>query len=208
MSTIVTPDHSAAVRHLSRRCKALRPVIRTVGVCRLVHNSDSFRVLASAIISQQISTKAAESIRNKVIARLGGRLLPKRFDRVTDADLRGCGLSAGKVKFLRDLAAKVTDGTVPIRKLPRMSDDEIRDRLLEVNGIGPWTVDMFLMFGLGRPDVLPTGDLGIRNAIRRAYNLEAPPSPAEMERMAERWRPYCTVASWYLWRSLETDANL
>src|SRR6516225_7847488 len=107
MSTIVKPDHSAAVRHLSRRCKALKPVIRKVGVCQLVRNTDSFRVLASSIISQQISTKAATSIRTKVIASLGGRLQPGRFRRVTDADLRGCGLSAGKVKFLRDLVAKV-----------------------------------------------------------------------------------------------------
>src|SRR5262245_22337358 len=113
MSTLVTPDHSAAVRHLNRRCRALKPVIRKVGVCQLAHNRDSFYVLCGSIISQQISTKAAESIRKKVIAALGGRVQPRRFDRVTDAELRACGLSGGKVRFLRDLVAKVTDGTVP-----------------------------------------------------------------------------------------------
>src|SRR4051794_885107 len=118
MSTTVKPDHSAAVRHLSRRCAALKPVIRRVGACELVHTPDSFRVLASSIISQQISTKAATSIRNKVVAALGGRMQPGRFAKVTDEQLRACGLSGGKVKFLRDLVAKVTDGTVPLRKLP------------------------------------------------------------------------------------------
>jgi len=208
MSTVVSPDHSAAVRHLSRRCAALKPVIRTVGTCELVHNTDSFRVLASSIISQQISTKAATSIRNKVIAALGGRLQPGRFARVADADLRACGLSAGKVKFLRDLVAKVTDGTVPLRKLPAMPDDEIRERLLDVSGIGPWTVDMFLMFGLGRPDVLPTGDLGIRVAAQRVFGLAEQPKPAELNDRTAHWRPYRTVACWYLWRSLAGNAAI
>jgi DNA-3-methyladenine glycosylase II len=208
MSTLVTPDHSAAVRHLARRCRALKPVIRTVGPCRLAHNRDSFYVLCGSIISQQISTKAADSIRKKVLAALGGRLQPGRFGRVTDAELRACGLSAGKVRFLRDLVAKVSDGSVPLRKLPAMPDDEIRGRLLEVNGIGPWTVDMFLMFGLGRPDVLPTGDLGIRVAARNVFGLAEPPDPADLTERTEHWRPYRTVACWYLWRSLAGTAAI
>ncbi|HEY2784030.1 MAG TPA: DNA-3-methyladenine glycosylase [Fimbriiglobus sp.] len=206
MSTLIAADHSTAVRHLTRRCTALKLVIRRVGACQLVHNPDSFRVLASSIISQQISTKAATSIRNKVIRALGGRLHPNRFDRVTDEDLRACGLSAGKVKFLRDLVAKTSDGTIPLRRLPKMADDDVRQRLLEVNGIGPWTVDMFLMFGLGRPDILPTGDLGIRVAAQKIFGLDEPPKPADLTARTEHWRPFRTIACWYLWRSLDGNA--
>src|ERR1035438_7884490 len=122
--------------------------------------------------------------------------------------MRSLGLSTQKTAYIRDLARHTRDGKVVFADLPALPDDEVILRLTQVKGVGVWTAHMFLIFALQRTDILPTGDLGIRNAIRKAYNLEALPTADEMERMAGRWRPYCSVASWYLWRSLEGDANL
>jgi DNA-3-methyladenine glycosylase II len=122
--------------------------------------------------------------------------------------MRSLGLSGQKTAYIRDLARRTRDGAVAFEELPRLSDQEVIERLTQVKGIGPWTVHMFLIFALRRHDVLPVGDLGIRAAIRKAYGLAELPTPAEIEAMAARWRPYCTVASWYLWRSLEPNANL
>lgn len=198
-------DYSAAKRHLQRACPVLGPHVKRVGPCKLTPNPNTFVILCNSIISQQISTKAAQSIKLRVLKAIGGRFVPKRFDAVSDDALRACGLSAGKVRFLRDLVARIGDGTVPVRKLPKMPDDEVRERLLVVKGIGPWTVDMFLMFGLGRPDVLPVGDLGIRAAVKKWWELPELPTAKELEAIAEPWRPYRTVASWYLWRTIEPE---
>lgn len=122
--------------------------------------------------------------------------------------LRALGLSRQKIAYIRDLAERVLTGGIDFPAMERLSDQEVMESLTKVKGIGAWTVHMFLIFGLRRADVMPVGDLGLRAAIRRAYGLEAMPSPAEVEEMARKWRPYCTMASWYLWRSLETDANL
>lgn len=198
----MTVDYAAAKRHLMRRCPTLKPHVHRIGPCTLQPQKDSFAILCSSIISQQISTKAADSIKRNVRAALGGRFQPARFHRVEDETLRSCGLSAGKVRFLRDLVYHVEEGNVPIRKLPKLDDDEIRDRLLIVKGIGPWTVDMFLMFGLGRPDVLPVGDLGIKAAVKKWWSLAELPTVEELTEIAEPWRPFRSIASWYLWRSL------
>lgn len=198
-------DYIAAKRHLQRACPVLGPHVKRVGPCKLMPNPDTFAILCNSIISQQISTKAAQSIKLRVLTAIGGRFVPKRFDAVDDETLRACGLSAGKVRFLRDLVARIGDGTVPVRKLPKMPDDEVRERLLVVKGIGPWTVDMFLMFGLGRPDVLPVGDLGIRAAVKKWWELPELPTAKELETIAEPWRPYRTIASWYLWRTIEPE---
>jgi DNA-3-methyladenine glycosylase II len=198
-------DYAAAKRHLQRACPVLGPHVKRVGPCKLTPNPDTFAILCNSIISQQISTKAAQSIKLRVLKAIGGRFVPKRFDAVTDDMLRSCGLSAGKVRFLRDLVARIGDGTVPVRKLPKMPDDEVRERLLFVKGIGPWTVDMFLMFGLGRPDVLPVGDLGIRAAVKKWWELPELPTAKELEQIAEPWRPYRTIASWYLGRTIEPE---
>ena len=122
--------------------------------------------------------------------------------------MRTLGLSNQKTAYIRDLARHTRDGSVVFERLPALSDGEVIEHLTQVKGVGPWTAHMFLIFALRRTDVLPTGDLGVRAAIRKAYELPELPTPEEMERMAERWRPYCTVASWYLWRSLEPNANL
>ena len=122
--------------------------------------------------------------------------------------MRALGLSTQKTAYIRDLARHARDGTVVFEDLRELPDGEVIERLTQVKGIGVWTVHMFLIFALRRTDVLPVGDLGIRNAIRKAYGLAELPQPAEMEVMAQRWRPYCSVASWYLWRSVEPNANL
>ena len=198
-------EYAAAKRHLQRVCPVLGPHVKRFGPCTMTPNPNTFVILCNSIISQQISTKAAQSIKRRVLKAIGGRFAPKRFDAVSDDALRACGLSAGKVRFLRDLVARIGDGTVPVRKLPKMPDDEVRERLLVVKGIGPWTVDMFLMFGLGRPDVLPVGDLGIRAAVKKWWELPELPTPKELVEIAEPWRPYRTVASWYLWRTIEPE---
>jgi DNA-3-methyladenine glycosylase II len=122
--------------------------------------------------------------------------------------MRSLGLSTQKTAYIRDLARHARDRRVTFESLPELPDAAVIDHLTQVKGIGVWTAHMFLIFALRRPDILPTGDLGVRNAIRRAYNLEALPSPAQMEQVAAAWRPWCSVASWYLWRSLEGGANL
>jgi DNA-3-methyladenine glycosylase II len=203
MAIAMTPAELAkARRHLIRVCPTMGPIATRIGPCKMTFNPDSFAVLCRAIIGQQLSTKAADSIGKKVLAAIGGAYKPKPFLQKSDKELRACGLSNGKVRFLRDLVAKVLDGTVPIKKLPAMDDAAIRECLLEVTGIGPWTVDMFLMFGLGRPDVLPVGDLAIRVAFQRGWGLAREPTVAQMHEIAEPWRPYRTVGSWYLWRTI------
>ena len=138
----------------------------------------------------------------------GGKLTPGNILKLRPSRMRVLGLSAQKTAYIRDLARHTRDGAVIFEELVDLSDGEVIERLTKVKGIGVWTVHMFLIFALRRTDVLPTGDLGVRNAIRKAYGLAQLPQPAEMETLAARWRPYCTVASWYLWRSLEPNANL
>ena len=138
----------------------------------------------------------------------GTPLTPERILKLRPARMRSLGLSAAKTEYIRDLARHTRDGRLVFEELGGLGDGEVIERLTRVKGIGTWTAHMFLMFALARPDVLPVGDLGIRNAIRKAYGLSELPGPAEIETMAGRWRPWCSVASWYLWRSLEGDANL
>lgn len=193
-----------AERHLSRRDPVLRPLIREHGPCRLRRHTRYFETLVGAIIAQQISTKAAETIG----ARFKAIYAPARFPtaehvlETPEEQLRGAGLSTQKLTYLRDLARRTADGTLPLRKLARLSDEELIVHLTAVKGIGVWTAHMFMIFSLGRLDVLPLGDLGIRRAIERAYGVA---EPAAMEQLAEErgWRPYRSVASWYLWRSLK-----
>jgi len=197
--------HAKAERHLSRRDPRLREMIRRVGPCTLQPHPNHFYALVRTIISQQISTAVARSI----AAKLEQALAPDgptagRIHAATDAVIRGCGLSAAKLKSLRHLAAMVLDGSLPLADLRHMSDDEIRESLMQVHGIGPWSVDMFLMFAVSRPDVLPIGDLGIRAGMKVLFGLTEIPPKDELIRLAEPWRPYRTIASWYIWRSKDT----
>ena len=165
--------------------------------------SEPYGALLRGIVGQQLSTKAAESIFGRLVAMFDGAGPTPR--QLIDADpdaLRAAGLSRAKVAYLRDLAERVEDGELELDRLRELPDEEVSAQLTAVKGIGQWTADMFLMFNLGRPDVLPVGDLGIRNAMQRLYELPAKPSAADLTRIAEPWRPYRSLASLYLWTAL------
>jgi DNA-3-methyladenine glycosylase II len=166
--------------------------------------ADPYGALLRSIVGQQLSTKAARSIYERLTALFDGAAPSPRA--LLDADpeeLRTAGLSRAKVAYLRDLAERVEDGDLELERLAELPDEEVFEQLTAVKGLGRWTADMFLIFHLGRPDVLPVGDLGIRRAAQRAYGLEELPSPAELERIAEPWRPWRSLACLYLWRSLD-----
>lgn len=194
--------HAAAVLHLRDRDFRLGKLIDSVGGCRLKMRRDRFESLVQAIISQQISTAAARTIRLRLRERTGG-FTPDSVLALADEDFRASGISPQKIRYLRDLSEHVHSGALPLNRLGRLSDEEVIERLVAVKGIGRWTAQMFLMFSLGRPDVLPHDDLGIKNAIRKLYELEQIPTRAEIDEIAEPWRPHASVACWYLWRSLE-----
>jgi len=196
------PSYREAERHLARRDRRLRKLIRRIGKCTLTPHDDYFSVLVHTIVSQQISSKAALSILGRLaVAARSKKFRPSRLDALDDAGMRACGISTGKLKSLRDLCAKVRDGTLPLRQLAKFEDGELRERLTAVHGIGPWSADMFLMFSLGRPDILPVGDLGLRAGVQEVYELKMLPTPKELIEMAEPWRPYRSIATWYFWRS-------
>jgi DNA-3-methyladenine glycosylase II len=203
----LTPrDYARARRLLLRRDPVLAVVIRKWGPCGLAaaQRSDHFSALVRAIAGQQLSTKAAATIHARLIALMpGGIATPEGLAALTDEQLRAAGMSRQKAASLRDLSAKVLSGALNLDALSTMTDEEVITNLVQVRGIGRWSAEMFLMFRLHRPDVLPVGDLGIVNAIRRVYGLRKPPAPARILKLGEAWRPYRSVACWYLWRSLE-----
>jgi len=202
----------AAIRHLSLADPVLGELIHDVGPCRLIvrQRRSPFESLVRAIAYQQLHERAAESILRRFMALFPGRRFP-RPDQVLaiEADrLKTAGFSRAKVAALLDLAGKVLDGTVPSGSLiTRLDDEAIVERLIEIRGIGRWTAQMLLIFQLGRQDVLPIDDFGVRNGFRILYDHESLPTPSEVQRFGERWKPYRTVASWYLWRAAER-ANL
>ena len=186
----------------------MRRLIRAHGPCGLESNSRRapFESLARAIAHQQLNGTAANTILNRFIKLFPGRRFPRPEDlaRVDDDALRGAGFSRAKVAALRDLAAKALDGTVPSsRVITKLPDAEIIARLTEVRGIGQWTVEMLLIFQLGRHDVLPVDDFGVRNGFRHAYGLPEIPKPKDLLVFGERWRPHRTTAAWYLWRAAD-----
>jgi DNA-3-methyladenine glycosylase II len=203
-------DGRAAGRALAKADPALGRAIRRHGsfALNLNRGGTPFTVLAHAVINQQLSNKAAASIEARLVATLGGDYSP---DAVAAADLdllRSAGLSRAKAATLRDLAAKTLDGTIPgFRRLARMSDETIVEHLTQVKGVGAWTAQMFLMFSLARPDVMPAGDYGVRKGFQRLYALPELPAPKAILAHAERWRPWRSVASWYLWRVADGKAD-
>jgi len=197
-----------AIRHLKRSDPILAEIIDRVGAYRIQFRDPDFETLVKSIVYQQLSGRVANVIFGRLSGAVGGKLTPANILKLRPSRMRALGLSTQKTAYIRDLARHTRDGNVRFEDLHDLTDDQVIERLTQVKGIGVWTVHMFLIFALRRTNVLPTGDLGIRNAMRKAYNLPAPPLPAEMETMARSWHPYCTVASWYLWRSLEPDANL
>jgi DNA-3-methyladenine glycosylase II len=202
MSDLV-PIYPAARRHLVRHDPVLKGVIATVGDCTLQPGGDPFSLLARAIVAQQISTKAATAISGRLLKAIGPRkLTAAKILAAPDELLRGVGLSANKLRALRDLAEKAQSKSVPLAKLHELQDEEVVEKLVPVYGIGRWTAQMFLIFGLGRPDVLPVDDYGLRAAVQRHYTLAELPKRDALTELAERWRPYRSVATWYMWRSL------
>jgi len=203
-------DTAEAVKYLRARDAVLGGVIERVGDFGLeVRPTKSlFEALLRAIIYQQLHGRAAKSIHGRVLAELAahGGAPPEALGKISDAALRGAGLSANKLLAARDLALKCGDGLVPtLREARGLEDAELVARLTAVRGIGPWTVQMLLMFHLGRPDVLPTGDYAVRQAFMQLYRKRKHPSPEALTKHARRWQPYRSVASWYLWRSLDLD---
>ena len=200
-------DPEEAVRHLSAADPTLARLIEAAGPFRLEvrRMQNPFEALARNIVYQQLHASAASAIHARVLALFGGgRLTPEEVLAAPVESLRGAGLSAAKLAALRDLAAKTIDGTVPtLARLRRMSDEEIVERLTRVRGIGRWTVEMLLIFRLGRPDVLPVDDYAVRKGFALVYGEQEMPKPKELTRYGERWRPFRTAASWYLWRSHE-----
>lgn len=200
-------SHRAAVRHLERADPVLAAIIERVGPCRLTPRVEGthFDALLRAILYQQLSGKAAATIHARLRDQFEGRdPLPDELLATPDEALRAAGLSRQKISYLRDLASRVVSGDVSL-DLEHLGDDEIVAELVRVKGIGKWTVQMFLMFRLGRPDVLPDLDLGVQNAVKKAYRLRRTVRPKDVVRIGARWRPHASVACWYLWRSLEIE---
>lgn len=194
----------SAQTQLKKNDPQMREIIRRVGPFTLRPKSDHFEMLANSIISQQISVAAARTISERLLERLGkAGMTATAISKLDLEQLREVGISKQKGTYLLDLARHVDAGNLDLKSLARKSDDAIIEQLTVVKGIGVWTSQMFLIFSLGRLDVLPVGDYGIRKAIQQEYQLDDLPSPKEIELLAKPWRPYATVASWYLWQSLD-----
>jgi DNA-3-methyladenine glycosylase II len=205
---MATPEFLRVRRHLARRDKVLRDVMRLVGPCTLEVNADHFSVLARSIISQQISTSAARAIAGRLIAALGrGGLKPKAILALDAETMRGAGLSANKQRSLRDLAEKCVSGSIPLKKLAAMDDEAVIESLIPVHGIGRWTAEMFLIFSLGRLNVFPVADLGLKAGVKRHYGLADMPTKAELDAVGAIWQPFRSVGTWYMWRGLALPSD-
>jgi DNA-3-methyladenine glycosylase II len=201
-------DVDGALRHLRKVDPELRGLITRHGPPSFRRTRDAFGSLCRAIISQQLSGSAASTIYGRFLDLFDGASpRPAQVLAVTPERLRAVGLSRGKASFLHDLSAHFTDGRLDPRRFGRASDADIAAALLAVKGIGPWSVDMFMMFGLVRPDVLPVGDLGVRKGMRLHFGLRALPEAVRMQKLAEPWRPFRSVASWYMWRRVEEESR-
>jgi DNA-3-methyladenine glycosylase II len=201
---MTTTDYTKARRLLARRDPIIGALMKRHGKCGLAdaQHEDAFVALLHAIVSQQLSTKAASTIAGRFDALFDGKPTATAVAHVHDEQLRAVGLSSQKVRYIRDLCACIEDGTLPIGTLNELPDEHVIQSLTQVKGIGRWTAEMFLMFRLHRPDVLPVDDLGILKAVQRAYGLRKIPRPERLMKIGEPWRPYRSVACWYLWASL------
>jgi DNA-3-methyladenine glycosylase II len=212
----------AASLHLRTCDPVLAKIIKRVGPCQLANREPTqarrafgarcarshFETLARSITFQQLHGKAAATIFARVQKAVGRRFTAAAFLKLTPEQLRACGLSRQKIASLTDLAKHVASRRINFRKLHALEDAEVIALLSEVRGVGVWTAQMFLIFALRRPNVMPLEDLGIRSAVRKAYGLAEMPKSAELAKIAEKWHPHCSVASWYLWRSLDGPADL
>lgn len=197
-------DIERGVKHLRRSDPVMREVIRRAGPFALKLKRDRFQALVQSILSQQISGKAAAAVRRKLEDLVGeGGMTPEHLASLSMEKLKSAGLSKQKASYILDLSKRVRDGGLPLERMARLSDDAVIESLIEVKGIGVWTAHMFLIFSLGRLDVLPHGDYGVRSAIQKLYDLKGLPDRHTCHQIATPWRPYASIASWYCWRSLE-----
>jgi DNA-3-methyladenine glycosylase II len=207
--TTTVPSNAEALGALSKSDRFMRRLIKDHGELdtekrRRGRPADAYGALLRSIVGQQLSTKAARSIYTRLTDHFDGRTPTPRELLDSDPDeVRAVGLSRAKVAYLRDLAEHIERGELDLELLPELSDEDVSERLTAIKGLGQWTVDMFLIFHLGRPDILPVGDLGIRKAVQLGYGLEELPKPAELQAIAEPWRPHRSLASLYLWSSLD-----
>jgi DNA-3-methyladenine glycosylase II len=192
-----------AERHL-RKDKIIGPLIKKYGSCQIAirHHDSYFVDLVDAIVSQQLSVKAAATIYKRLTDRLNGQVNPTDILALSDQGIRDCGISWAKIKYIKDLSQRTMDGRLKTESLDKLTDEEVSRELVAVKGIGQWTADMFLMFTLARPDIFPIGDLGIRNGLKKLLKNENLTNE-QMVEMAKNWKPYRTVASWYIWSSFE-----
>jgi DNA-3-methyladenine glycosylase II len=200
-----TPFYKKARGHLTRNCPVMKRVIGAVGPCTMSPiPGDPFTLLARCVISQQISTKAAKSIFDRLMATVGGPTIPAvKLAEFTESQFKTCGISGPKQRTLRAVIAHVEANPDLLPNIANLDDETAREELTQIKGIGPWTADMFLMFGIMRSDVLPVGDYGVRVAIKNQFKLRKMPEAAKCWKIGEPWKPYRSVAAWYLWRSLE-----
>ncbi|MBV8841275.1 MAG: DNA-3-methyladenine glycosylase 2 family protein [Bryobacterales bacterium] len=198
-----------AIQHLKKADPVMSAIIQRVGPFKIQYRDPVFQSLVRSIVYQQLHGKAALTIFNRLLAAAkADPLTPEAVLRLRPAKMRALGLSPQKLTYIRELARMTRSGEVDFEACAMLEDGAVVEHLTRVKGVGVWTVHMFLIFALRRRDVLPTGDLGVRAAMKKAYNLPELPKPAEMERIAAAWRPYCSVASWYLWRSLENQGAM
>jgi DNA-3-methyladenine glycosylase II len=192
-----------AVSHLKKSDPVLRTIIERVGPCKMQFGEPEFHSLAEAIVYQQLNGKAAATIFKRFAALAGDPLTPLGILKLTPDQMRVAGLSKQKASYLFDMAERAHRGELEFSRLPNLSDEEVIEHLTQVKGVGVWTAHMFLMFTLRRPNILPTGDYGVRMAMKKAYNKRKPPKPEVMEKIAKNWAPYRSIACWYLWQSLD-----
>ncbi|CAN5480774.1 DNA-3-methyladenine glycosylase [soil metagenome] len=197
----LTALYEKAAKHLAKDAK-LKPVIDRVGLCTLTPRADEpFSMLVRCVIAQQISGKAADAISGKLAAKLKNRVTPKTVAALSDDDLRVCGISGPKQRAIRSILQHGTDNKHFYKSMPELGDEEFIEAVTAIKGIGPWSADMLLMFGYGRTDVLPVGDYGLKAGVRDLYGLDDLPKPPQLIAIAEAWRPYRSIATWYIWRS-------
>ncbi len=190
-----------ARRHLDKVDPTMSELVRRIGRCTLSPSGEPFAVLIRAIIAQLISTKAAATINARVETAADGKLTPEAILALGEQGLRSCGVSATKAQAMLDLATRTLDHRTPLHQLAEMSDEQVFSCLTAIRGIGIWTAEMFMIFCLGRLDVLPVGDLGLRAGVQDLYHLETLPSARVLRELAEPWQPYRSIATWYVWRS-------
>ncbi len=202
-----TPHYKKVRKHLSDNCPVMKRVIDRAGPCLLVPKGDDpFTLLVRCVIGQQISSKAADSIFGRLVAAINqpsGAVPLAKLAKFTEAKYKACGISGPKQRTLRAVIDHVTANPELLPGIPTLDDDTIREQLVAIKGIGPWTVDMLLIFGLGRPDVLPVRDYGVKVAVKNLFNMRKLPDAARITKVAKPWAPHRSVAMWYLWRSLE-----